>query len=493
MWGTEPDSLDPALAAGYVGSWTLLNATCAKLFTTVLDPDTGKRRVVPEVVRRSPTISNGGRTYTFELKRTFRFHTGAPVTARSFADAFHRNASPRMRSPAAYRGFLQAIVGADAVIQGKATRISGVQVLGPYRLRIRLKRRTGDFLARLTMPYFCPIVPGTPTRPIDEPPGSGPYYVADHVPNRRIVLERNPYYRGGRTANPARIVWTIEVDWAKRLDATEQGNNDWTALFVFPDPVVRDLIDDYGLDRPGDRMLRDSPTSSTFRFMFNLRRPAFAGRGQAPLRKAINYALDRAALVAAHAYRAVSPSDRLLPAELSKRRPLYPLGRPKPVLAQRWLALAGQRPQTPLKLYMANFSPFSVRVAQVFASNLKQLGIDVDPDYFELTTLVEKVYTPGEPWDVAWVPGGAPYPDPAGVFVQLLRGTAHEARMNAVNRLTGAARAKAWADLEADLMLTDPPVAAYANWTPLAFVSRRNFGCWSGADAYIDIATVCKR
>ena len=109
-------------------------------------------------------------------------------------------------------------------------------------------------------------------------------------------------------------------------------------------------------------------------------------------------------------------------------------------------------------------------------------------------TLIEKVNTRGEPWDLAWLPGaGAAYPDPAGAFGQLVRGTKYEARFNAANRLTGAARAKAWADLEADLMRNDPPVATYADFTPLAFVSLRNFGCWTGADAHLDLAAVCKK
>ena len=34
--------------------------------------------------------------------------------------------------------------------------------------------------------------------------------------------------------------------------------------------------------------------------------------------------------------------------------------------------------------------------------------------------------------------------------------------MNATNGVADPARAKAWADLEADLMLNDPPVAVYA-------------------------------
>ena len=54
-----------------------------------------ERGSIPEVVDRF-TVSKDGRTYTFELKQTFRFHTGAPVTAQSFADAFNRVANPKL-------------------------------------------------------------------------------------------------------------------------------------------------------------------------------------------------------------------------------------------------------------------------------------------------------------------------------------------------------------------------------------------------------------
>jgi ABC-type transport system substrate-binding protein len=491
MWGTEPDNLDPALANGQVGSWIILNATCAKLFTTVRDRDTGKLRVVPEVVR-STTPSNGGRTYTFELERTFRFHTGEPVTARSFAYAFNRNADPRMLSPVATRGFLEAIVGADAVLEGKAKSISGVQELGRYRLRIRLKRPTGDFRARLTMPYFCPIPSGTPIgRPgVDLRAGSGPYYLAVHTPDRRIVLERNRHYRGGRTAYPDRIIWTIDGDPYARLRAVAEGEYDYMHLFgFFPDAVIRELVDAYGLNRPGGRLFRSSPTSSNFTFYFNPNRLALAGPGQAPLRKAINYALARPAVIRAGDHLGLRPTDSLLSAALGERPQIYPRGAPDPVTARAWLARAGQRPQA-LKLYTATY-PSTVGAAQVLKANLRALDIEVDVDEFDLPTLNQKLTTPGEPWDVAWRPVGAPYPDPAGTLIPLMRDPRREARLNAANRLTGAARAKALADLEADLMSNDPPVAVYAHWTPLTFVSSR-FGCtvpWVD----LDLGAVCRK
>ena len=196
---TDVDSVDPALAY-YVHSWMLEYATCAKLFNYPDKPGTAGTRLIPEVVRHV-RISADRRTYTFDLRRTFHFHTGAPVTARSFADAFNRDANPQMDSPAV--DYMREIVGVDAVVDGSARTISGVRVLGRYRLQIRLTRPIGDFTARLTMPFFCPVLPNTPIDPagIDNPAGSGPYYVAERIVNQRIVLKRNPYYRGDRPAN----------------------------------------------------------------------------------------------------------------------------------------------------------------------------------------------------------------------------------------------------------------------------------------------------
>jgi len=495
MFGAEPDSVDPALATGNVGSWTLLYATCAKLFNTLPEPDTGRRRIAPEVVR-SFDVSNDGRTYTFELKRTFRFHNRMPVTAQSFADAFNRNANPKLNSLVRRRGWLQEIVGANAAVRGRARTISGVQVLGRYRLRLRLRRRADDLVARLTMPSFCPILPGTPSdhpAGMDHPPGSGPYYIADRVPNRRIVLERNPYYGGSRIANPDRIVWTIEPDPAKRIRATERNENDFMGVFAVPNDVVRDLKARYGLNRPGGQFLR-LPTLTNYLFVFNPDRPAFKGTGQAPLRKAINYALDRKALIQTHGYLETRRSERLLPAPLSASRRVYPLDGPDLVTAGRWLARAKLRPQK-LTLYTANFA-FSIASARVFSSNLLPLGIEVDVKAFDFVTLLEKLRrrAQGEPFDVALLTWGAFYADPAGSVLPLLRGTRYEARINAANRATGpAARAKSWADLETDVMRNDPPVAAYADITARILVSR-SFGCFGSLQGYdLDLAAACKK
>ena len=77
--GADVDFVDPALAY-FARSWPIGYATCAKLFNYPDAPGVAGTRLIPEVVDRT-TRSKDQRTYTFELKQTFRFHTGAPVTA----------------------------------------------------------------------------------------------------------------------------------------------------------------------------------------------------------------------------------------------------------------------------------------------------------------------------------------------------------------------------------------------------------------------------
>src|SRR5690348_1117453 len=76
--------IDPQLSYITTG-WWLEYATAAKLYNWT---DRGSR-LVSEVASRT-TISNGGRTYTFFLRKGFRFSDGSPVTAKNFAYAIDR-------------------------------------------------------------------------------------------------------------------------------------------------------------------------------------------------------------------------------------------------------------------------------------------------------------------------------------------------------------------------------------------------------------------
>jgi ABC-type transport system substrate-binding protein len=497
------DSLDPAV--GYnTRTWTFEFATCAKLFNYPDETGAAGTRLRQEVVDRF-TVSKDGRVYTFDLKRTFRFHTGAPVTARSFAEAFNRDANPKMQSPGVT--YLHEIVGADAVIDGKAASMAGVRVLGPYRLQIRLTKPLGDFTARLTMPFFCPLLPNTPIDPkgIDNPAGSGPYYVAERIPSRQVVLRRNRFYQGGRPANADEIVTVVMGGEACRV-AVEENRIDHCAYGVSSDSW-REIAATYGVNRRGGRLFVQ-PALATWYFAFNHDRPAFKGPGQIPLKKAINYALDRPALARGFGYLGATRTDQMLPPLLSGDARVYSLKHADPATARKWLARARYKPTT-LVLYTWN-TPFGINAAQVFAFDLKQIGIDVEVKYFAPFVGEGRAATRGEPYDVLFLPWAVDYADPASFYFPLLDPNLRPvgnlnlsyfddasvaARMDAANQLSGDARRKAWASLDADLMRDNPPWAPFVHETVRHFVSR-SIGCIVYHSVYIssfDLAAACKK
>ena len=95
-------------------------------------------------------------------------------------------------------------------------------------LSITLTEPAPDFLARLTLPYFCPVPIDTPSVPggavltIPGPPGeemvpsAGPYYVADHFNGEFIILKPNPNFSGPRPHALDAIALREGIDPARR-------------------------------------------------------------------------------------------------------------------------------------------------------------------------------------------------------------------------------------------------------------------------------------
>jgi len=104
-------SIDPVLG----GVIAIDRATCASLVTFPDEPLPEGLRVVPEIALGYPKVTNAGKTYTFTIRKGFRFSTGAPVTARSFAHTINRQLNPEMKSSLELD--FESILGAQKVIR----------------------------------------------------------------------------------------------------------------------------------------------------------------------------------------------------------------------------------------------------------------------------------------------------------------------------------------------------------------------------------------
>ena len=149
------------------------------------------------------------------------------LTAEDYIYQIKRLAHPRLHSPVfglmseyivGLKDFAAALKAEDHALavagKGKAwldlskTPLAGVELIDRYRYRIRIKGRYPQFAYWLAMNFFAPVPieadrffaqPGMVEKNLTldwYPVGTGPYMLTENNPNARMVLERNPNFRG---------------------------------------------------------------------------------------------------------------------------------------------------------------------------------------------------------------------------------------------------------------------------------------------------------
>lgn len=489
----ELRSIDPALAYTVVSGNLLPNATCAFLNRLPDKWPPAGYRLRPEVAVDFPRITGGGKTYTFRIRTGFRFSNGERVTAASYARSFERILSPQMHAAQAAL-VAPEIVGGEEFASGKSGSLRGV-VVKANTLVIRLTRPYADFLAQTA--GFCPVPANLPLDPegVRAPlPGSGPYYVSQFVPGSVAVLERNRFYHGSRPHRVARIVFEMSSDVNALVDMGERENLDWLQDFG---PRTPELVAKYGVNK---KRLLIKPGLSISMLVLNTERPLF--RNNARLRRAVNFAVDRQALARVFGpYDSKPAAQFILPGFPGYRLlRVYP-NRPNLVKAS---ALARGQTRGGKAVFYTCGGPPCYAEGQIVQDNLKNIGLDVDVKPFPAGARLDRASTRGEPFDILEVAYSLTYPDPYQVLSQFDGRTINDhdnidlsyynsprfnRDLDRTSRVTGAARARAFARL--DLFLTDTaaPAIPYATGNAMGLVSSRT-GCVV-MNPYVDLAALC--
>jgi ABC-type transport system substrate-binding protein len=472
-------TLDPALATSRE-AWELEYATCAKLVDYPPQSGAGGTRLAPEVARTLPAESRDGLTYTFRIRDGWRFSNGEPVTARSFVRAFERARSPRLVSPAA--SYLREVAGWRAD--------------GPT-LTIRLAEPAPDFPDRLALPYFCAVPPSMPDRITDSAPSAGPFYVERHIPDRSLVLGRNPYYGGSRRPHVDRIMYRFGAFSAQIGLQLDRGEADYGV-------VPPSVFESFAARSGSAKHLFTVPQPIVGYLALNTQRPLFRDNPQ--LRRAINFALDRPALARVFGTGAAQPTDQYLPPGFPGYRDvhLYPLGGPDLATARR---LARGHLRGGKAVYLACPGSDCRDRAVIVAQDLRKIGLDVEIHAGYGQYVLAGVRSTG--FDIADVVTRPDYGDPYGIVEKLLDGRvirpigntnlsyyadpAFSRAVDAAQRLRGPARIRAYAKLDAHVARRSAPLAAYANVNARVFLARR-VGCVTYQPVFgLDIAGLCLR
>lgn len=491
------DSIDAALAA-IPGGVVIYSATCASLMRTPDEPLPQGARIVPDIAAADPKISANGKTYTFVVRKGLRFSTGAPVTAHDVAHTINRVLDKRMKSPLAPA--LRDIVGAQAVIDGNAVTASGI-VARRSTLTIRLTKPSGDFSARMSYPCVVPrALPADPEGAKAPIPSAGPYFVAEYLAGARDVLERNRFYRGDRPHHIDRFEIDLSSDGATVLERTDRGELDygWASNTDYAARAA-ELARKYGVN---NSRFFTSPAGGLLRmFVLNTSRPLF--RGNVALRQALNFAVDRRALLRERGFLAGRTTDQYLwPGFIGYRdQRIYPLERPD--LKRARMLARGHTRSGKAVLYVPS-APLGAAQAQILTANVRKIGIQIETKAFPPPVLFEKLGTLGEPFDIGWIGWGASG-DPGPFLTALFDGRQigqpesdnwsyfdsprYNTLLDRASRLTGPARYRTYGKLDIDLARNAAPAIAYAFDNTMNLVSQR-VGCVV-VNPYLDLAAVC--
>jgi len=274
-------SADPK-AFGGLGQWQLLSLTNDGLVTYRRTGGLAGAQLVPDLATAIPVPTDGGRTYTFQLRKGIRYSTGATLQPDDIRRGIKRVLTPDNPYLASqYTG----IVGAQACLQRpKACDLRrGIETdRDAGTISFHLTKPDPEFLYKLAFAMASAVPAGATEAPL---PATGPYMTKSFTPHKSWVLVRNPrFHEWSRDAQPDGYPDRIELTAgpSNQIAGLERGAAD---VLLAP-PVGR--IDE--LARRLASQLHIDPVGATFALVMNTRVAPF-NRLQA--RMALNYALDR--------------------------------------------------------------------------------------------------------------------------------------------------------------------------------------------------------
>ena len=222
-------------------------------------------RVVPELAES--VVRPDDVTYDIGIRRGVRFHNGRELTAADVVYTFGSFLDPKFGGRSgAYRAVVRSVTA-----------------LEPYTVRFTLKQPSSSFLVNLVMGI---VQDGSGQANVRSPIGSGPFKLAEFVPDDRLVLAPFQDYWGGAPKNAGIVMKVVPDDTMRGLELRKGS----------VDLVVNDLSPDIVWQLGAEGRLRKVTADGTdYAYIgLNLRHPELS---KPEVRQAIGFAVNREAIV----------------------------------------------------------------------------------------------------------------------------------------------------------------------------------------------------
>jgi peptide/nickel transport system substrate-binding protein len=315
-YDTGIDFLDPGLSYTVEGWGIMWNVYLPLIgYKHAAGPDGAT--IVPYLAEALPTVTNGGKTYTMTLRKGVKYSDGTAVKASDFENAIVRDF--KIDSPGV--GFFGNIVGSDGAKSGDISGITTDDATG--KITINLTAPQGDFENILATTFAALVPANTPakdqsTTPI---PSTGPYMIKSYTPNKQAIVVRNPNFDASMfdgnvpSGNPDKMTIDIIGDDSVALQRVISGQDDYD--FHQPPPDRLSEVQ----QKYADQIKVYTPANVYYFFMNNKVAPF----DNLKVRQAVNYAIDRTALVKIYGGLG-QPTENVLPPTYPqyKKHNLYP-------------------------------------------------------------------------------------------------------------------------------------------------------------------------
>jgi peptide/nickel transport system substrate-binding protein len=297
-------------------------------------------------------VSNGGKRYTFKLRQGVRFSNGQPMTA---ADVKFSIDDARAQSKG--WGFLDAA-------------IKNVQVKNPQSVVINLKYRWAPFLADVAL-FANGIIPKNfagqkRAEFYKHPIGTGPFMWDKRVVGQSVTFKRNPFYWQRGKPYLDSVTWTFVTDQNTRELQLRGGQIEVDEFPPFN--AIKKLQ-----KTPGVNMTL-FPSTRTDYLLMNEQYEPLADRN---VRRAISYAIDRAAIVRSVLFGFGKPANSFMPPQVPFYSPSSPGIQYNLAKAKAELAKSGFPDGFDVQLMVGAGEQTENANGQIIQQALKKLGINV--------------------------------------------------------------------------------------------------------------------
>lgn len=267
---------------------------------------------VEPCLAKSWTVSEDGKTITFELRDDVYFHSHEKIgenrklKPEDVIYSFELACTKKMGEDpsSAYTGIFKGLLkGADEFYNGKAEEISGLRAEG-NKIIMELLNRDVNFINKLTQTTASIVAKELVEEGLEtELIGTGPFLFDKYTEKDQrvnIILKKNPRYygvdeNGNQLPYLDSLVFIIEGRSLLQLEMFE--NNEIQLIEGLPPSRITSMlqgkIDEFN-STPPKLVLRRKPLLGTQYYHFNLLKEEFK---DPRVRKAFNYAVDREEIV----------------------------------------------------------------------------------------------------------------------------------------------------------------------------------------------------